>query len=656
MNFYRVLKVSFRYKWSILFSILTALGVGVMWGANLSAVYPFMEITFKGQTLQAWMDQTIAQSEIEITKFRQQEDLLQKEEISSEEVAEGLPLTEIQRRLLVEQTTLEWYRFVQKGINRFVPNDAFLTITMLLAGLLLMTLLKIAFLIANTLFITRVTNRTIYDLRNQLFSKCLQLDMARYNNDGSAQMMSRITNDVGGVSTGISNLYGKMIREPLKMLVCLSMAIWINWRLFILTALLLPLIAWIIQKLAKKIKKTSLQIMQEMASLFEKLQEAFYGIKMIKCFTMEDHFRNLFHQQGMILYKKSYKVAFLDILAKGVVEFSGILIVSIALLAGAWLVLSGGTHLFGFQMSERPLSIEWLVMFYVALLGAADPARKLSDIFTSMQNAFASSDRIYELLDEKTEVEEPQHPVPLRETRPDLVFRQVDFDYQPERPVLREINLTIPFGKTLGIVGANGSGKSTLLNLIPRLADPSAGEILLGDIPLKEISLQELHAQIGFVSQDAILFNDTVMNNIRFGRFDATDETVVEAAKQAFAHEFIETLLPQGYQTSLGPHGNLLSGGQRQRIALARVILRNPKILLLDEATSQIDLESERSIQEALAQFQRNRTMILVTHRLSILDLADEIVVMESGRITDCGTHEELLKRSPFYARLHQNA
>ncbi|MDO4584113.1 MAG: ABC transporter ATP-binding protein [Planctomycetia bacterium] len=654
MNFYRVLKVSFRYKWSILFSILSALGVGVMWGANLSAVYPFMEITFKGQTLQAWIDQTIAESELEIENFCRQEEMCRGGELSAEEVAEGLTLAEIQRRRLVEQTTLEWYRFVQKGIYRFVPDDAFQTIALLLVGLLLMTLVKIAFLVANTLFITRVTNLTIYDLRNQLFDKCLQLDMARYNNDGSAQMMSRITNDVGGVSAGISNLYGKMIREPLKMLVCVSMAIWINWQLFVMTALLLPPIAWIIQKLAKKIKKTSLQIMREVATLFQKLQEAFYGIKVIKCFTMEDHFRNLFHQQGMILYKKSYKVAFLDVLAKGVVEFSGILIVSIALLVGAWLVLSGGTHLFGIQMSQRPLSIEWLVMFYVALLGAADPARKLSDIFTSMQNAFASADRVYELLDEKTEVVEPQHPVPLTATSPDLVFRHVDFDYQSDRPVLRDVNLTVPFGKTIGIVGANGSGKSTLLHLIPRLADPTAGEILLGGVPLKEISLRELHAQMGVVSQDAILFNDTVMNNIRFGRFDATDDEVVEAAKQAFAHEFIETLLPQGYQTSLGPHGNLLSGGQRQRIALARVILRNPKILLLDEATSQIDLESERSIQEALAKFHRDRTMILVTHRLSILDLADEIVVMESGRITDRGTHEELLKRSPFYARLHQ--
>lgn len=627
-----------------------------MWGANLSAVYPFMEITFKGQTLQAWIDQTIAESELEIEKFCRQEEMCRGGELPAEEVAEGLTLAEIQRRRLVEQTTLEWYRFVQKGIYRFVPDDAFQTIALLLVGLLLMTLVKIAFLVANTLFITRVTNLTIYDLRNQLFDKCLQLDMARYNNDGSAQMMSRITNDVGGVSAGISNLYGKMIREPLKMLVCVSMAIWINWQLFVMTALLLPPIAWIIQKLAKKIKKTSLQIMREVATLFQKLQEAFYGIKVIKCFTMEDHFRNLFHQQGMILYKKSYKVAFLDILAKGVVEFSGILIVSIALLVGAWLVLSGGTHLFGIQMSQRPLSIEWLVMFYVALLGAADPARKLSDIFTSMQNAFASADRVYELLDEKTEVVEPQHPVPLTTTSPDLVFRHVDFDYQSDRPVLRDVNLTVPFGKTIGIVGANGSGKSTLLHLIPRLADPTVGEILLGGVPLKEISLQELHAQMGVVSQDAILFNDTVMNNIRFGRFDATDDEVVEAAKQAFAHEFIETLLPQGYQTSLGPHGNLLSGGQRQRLALARVILRNPKILLLDEATSQIDLESERSIQDALAKFHRNRTMILVTHRLSILDLADEIIVMESGRITDRGTHEELLKRSPFYARLHQEA
>ena len=395
--------------------------------------------------------------------------------------------------------------------------------------------------------------------------------------------------------------------------------------------------------------------MKEVAKLFETLQETFFGIKIVKCFTLEEHVRERFFSQGRTIYGKALKVSFLDALAKGLVECSGILLVSIALLVGAWLVLTGNTTLFGFPMSERPLSIEWLVMFYVALLGAADPARKLSDIFTSIQNAIAVADRVYELIDTPVKVADPENPVSLDGNSMDLEFRNVDFDYTPDRPVLRGVNLTIPHGKTVAIVGANGCGKSTLLNLIPRLADPTSGEVLLGGVSLRDMTQKDLHSRLGLVSQDAILFDDTIYENIRFGRFDATKEEVIAAAKLANAHEFIENTLPQGYETPIGPLGNLLSGGQRQRIALARVILRDPKILLLDEATSQIDLESERSIQESLSIFHQNRTVVIVTHRLGILALADEIVVMENGRIIDQGTHEELMDRCGFYRNLYQD-
>ncbi|MDO4573976.1 MAG: ABC transporter ATP-binding protein [Planctomycetia bacterium] len=649
MNFWKIVKTSLRYRWSIVLSILTAMGVSVLWGANLSAVYPFMEITFKGQTLQQWIDNTIAQSESQIATFQRDYDAISTQPDRENDAAL------LQRKLRTEETALYGYRLTQRFVCRFVPNDAFATIALLLAVLLSLTALKIAFLIANTLFVTRVVNRTIYDVRNQLFDKCLELDMARYNNRSSAELMSRITNDVGGIATGISYLYGKLIREPLKMFVCLGLAIWINWQLFVVTAMILPPIAWIISKLAQKIKKVSRQIMAEVARLFEKMQETFYGIKIVKCFTMEEHMRDLFQKQGLVLYRKSYTIAFLDVFAKCVVEFSGILIVSIALLVGAWLVLSGGTTLFGIPMAERPLTIEWLVMFYVALLGAADPARKLSDIFTSMQNAVASADRIYELLDAPVAVRDPEHPKTLENPRPDLVFSNVSFDYQPDRPVLRGIQLTLKFGQTYAIVGPNGCGKSTLLNLIPRLADPTSGTISLGGIPLPEMTQHDLHTCIGLVSQDAILFDDTVRNNIRFGRPSATDEEVIAAAKKAFADPFIQSVLPQGYDTPLGPHGGLLSGGQKQRIALARVILREPKLLLLDEATSQIDLESERDIQEAIAMFRNNRTTLFVTHRVSMLALADTIIVMDSGRITDLGTHAELLQRNPFYKGLYTN-
>lgn len=652
MKFWKIVKSSFRYRWNIFFCIVTALGVSLLWGTNLSAVYPFMQITFKGQTMQNWVDDSIQECETRIQDYEVRKSELSATPDDARKNHEDLTL--LSHKIQLEETSLHGYTWLRTLIYRFLPTTPFATIAVLLAALLLMTVLKTGFLVANSVLVAKIANRTIYDIRNQLFDKCLALDVGSYNQDGSAVLMSRITNDVGGIGSGLSDLYGKMIREPLKMFVCLGIAVWIHWQLFVVTMLVLPLVAWCIGKLARKIKLFSRQIMQEVAKLYQNIQETFSGIKIVKCFTMEEHMRGQFQTQGRVIYRNSLRVAFFDVLAKGLIECSGILIVSIALLVGAWLVLTGNTSLFGVPMSDRPLSIEWLVMFYVALLGAADPARKLSDIFTSLQNAAAVADRVYELLEAPLRVADPEKPVSLEGNSMDLEFRNVSFDYTPDRPVLHNINYTVPFGKTIAIVGANGSGKSTLLNLIPRLADPTHGEILLGGVSLKDVTQHDLHTRLGLVSQEAILFDDTVYNNIRFGSFDATEEEIISAAKKAHADEFIRNVLPQGYETQLGPLGNLLSGGQRQRIALARVILRNPQILLLDEATSQIDVESERSIQDALSEFHIGRTVIIVTHRLGILELADEIVVMENGRITDCGTHTELMTRCAFYQKLRQ--
>ena len=648
MNFWKIVKISFRHPWNIVFCVITALGVGLLWGMNLSAVFPFMQITFKGETMQTWAEKSVTESTQRIEE-------LERELAGAGAEAGNLAPKDrmfLEHKIKVERATRSGYELLHSLFCRYLPTTPFGTIVVLLIALLGLTVLKTLFLIANSVLVARIANETIFEVRNRLYDKCLALEVARYNQEGSAVLMSRITNDVAGIGTGLTDLYGKMIREPLKMFVCLGIALWINWQLFVVTLCILPLIAWAIQKLAKKIRKTSRQIMKEVAKLYQTIQETFFGIKIVKCFTLEEDQQKRFQVQGRVIYRNSLKVAFLDVLAKGLVECSGILLVSIALLVGAWLVLTENTTMFGIPMAERPLEIEWLVMFYVALLGAADPARKLSDIFTSVMNAVAVSDRVYELLESPVQIRDPEKPKTLEGKTLDLAFRNVDFDYAPDRPVLKNVNFTIPFGKTVGIVGPNGCGKSTLLNLIPRLADPVSGEVLMGGVSLKELAQKEIHEQIGLVSQDAILFDDTVMENIRRGRLDATDEEVIQAAKQAKADAFITKELPQGYATPLGPLGNSLSGGQRQRLALARVILRDPKFLLLDEATSQIDLESERAIQESLAEFHQGRTVVMVTHRLGILGIADEIIVMENGQITDHGTHEELMNRCKFYQRL----
>jgi ATP-binding cassette, subfamily B, bacterial MsbA len=271
-----------------------------------------------------------------------------------------------------------------------------------------------------------------------------------------------------------------------------------------------------------------------------------------------------------------------------------------------------------------------------------------------LQRAVAACDRIFARLDRQPQIHSPAAPVDCPRHHRDLVLEHVDFAYYPGQPVLEDIDLRIPFGQTVAIVGPNGCGKSTLANLIPRFADPARGVIRLDGVPLGNLRVRDLRSQIGLVTQDPFLFDDTVFNNIRYGRVKASREEVVEAAKRAHAHRFIESDLPQGYDTVVGALGGRLSGGQRQRIALARAILRDPAILILDEATSQIDLESEQAIQEALESFIRDRTTLLITHRLAVLSLADRIVAMESGRIIDAGTHEEMLARCGLYRRLHQ--
>jgi ATP-binding cassette, subfamily B, bacterial MsbA len=312
------------------------------------------------------------------------------------------------------------------------------------------------------------------------------------------------------------------------------------------------------------------------------------------------------------------------------------------------------TRLLGIEMCTLPLSLSQLMMFFGLLAGASDPARRLTEVFGRFQRASAASDRVYQLLDREPSVWDPPQPKPLGRHRRELLLDHVSFRYTSQQLVLDDINLRIPFGETVAIVGPNGCGKSTLVNLISRFFDPVGGCVRLDGIDLRDVRLRDLRDQIGVVTQETLLFDDTVYNNIRYGCPHATREQVFEAAKQAHAHKFIEQKLDHGYDTVVGQGGGRLSGGQRQRIALARAILRDPSILILDEATSQIDLESEQLIHKVLEQFIRHRTTVIVTHRLATLALANRIVVLDGGRVADLGSHDQLLDRSDLYRRLHQ--
>jgi len=656
-NFGRALRLAIRHRWALVASVLTALIVGVLWGANIGAMYPFVEIALQGKSLQQSLAQRILDAQAKLAELEVQSSSLERaaEKAGPEEKARiEAQLVPIQAGMDAEQKALRWYQVLEPYVDDYIPTDPFQTLVLLIGVLLAATVVKNYFLMANTLLVARLSSLGTLELQKLFFARTLRMDMATFTSDGTSDLMSRFTYDMQNLATGTNTLFGKVVREPLKMLACLVGAAVICWRLLVFSLIVAPLAAFLIRWLAKAVKRTSRRAMEEMAQLYGTLAETLQGIKIVKAFTMERHERLRFSRNCKEFFHKSMRIARYDSLTRPVTEIMGILIVCLAILSGAYLVLNGETHVLGIRMSSRPLSWSDLLVFYGFLIGTADPARKLSDVFTQLQAGAAAADRIYAMLDREPRIRDPEHPRALPRHSRELALEGVDFAYQPGQPVLQDINLRIRFGETIAIVGPSGCGKSTLASLIPRFADPTSGTIRLDGVPITEVRLRDLRGQIGLVTQDPLLFDDTVTNNIRYGSPQAGDQQVIEAAKRACAHGFIEKELPDGYQTVVGPLGGQLSGGQRQRIALARAILRDPAILILDEATSQIDLESESLIQKALEQFTGGRTVIIITHRLSALALADRIVVMQDGGILDVGTHQELVARCPFYRRLYQ--
>lgn len=656
-NFGRVLRQALNFRFTVAGTLICALAVAVLWGGNITAVYPIADVVFQGRSLSQWVDAEIDRARGETKSLeesaRRSAAQLQKAPPSERRLL-AAQLATAEERLTAERRALRFYQWIKAPIDRYLPRDPFQTLVVIICLLVLGTVIKDVFLTIGCLLVDRVAHLTTFDLRNEFYRRTLRLDLAAFGDSGTSDLLSRFTYDMDAVSGGIQTVFGRAVREPLKMLACLAAAGWICWRLLLLSLIIAPLAGYLIALLAKTLKRANRKAMEEMSALYNVLVETFSAIKVVKAFTMERHERRRFHAISKKCYRKAMRIALFDSLVSPVTEFMGICTISLAILAGAYLVLKGETHLMGIKMSDRPLTYGSLLVFYGMLAGVSDPARKLSEVFNRIQRAAAASDRVYHCLDREPTIVDCDNPQPLPRHHREIAFDNVHFGYSPEHLVLERINLRIAAGETIAIVGPNGCGKSTLANLIPRLYDSTAGVVSIDHKDVRQVRLADLRRQIGIVTQETLLFDDTVFNNIRYGAPHATRDEVIEAAKRAHAHRFIEQRLEHGYQTMVGSHGSRLSGGQRQRIALARAILRDPAILILDEATSQIDLESEQLIHKVLEQFARNRTAIIITHRLATLALADRIVVMEAGSIIDVGTHEQLLARCDLYRRLYQ--
>lgn len=646
-NFRRVLKIALCHRANVIACLLTSLVVAVLWAGSLSAVFWVVDVVMLNKSIPEWIDEQVAGSRQEVATATADIERLSDD---PEKNRHAIQSAEFQLTLHTERA--EKFAWISPLVHRWLPTTAYKTLVIVCAAVMLSTLIKSLFRIINQVLIARLGNRVGFELRKLFYDHLLRLDMSSYSHQGRGDLMNRCTTDLNSMSRGVQTLFGLAIREPLKMLACFLGAAFISWRLLLLTILVVPPSFYLIRRLAKALKRANRRAMEELSIIYETLTETLAGMKLIKAFTTEDVERNRFDSSAHIYYRRQMRIAGYNSLVSPVTETLGIAMVLTAALAGGYLVLGGHTDLFGIRISNVKLDHGHMSMFFAMLVGMSDPARRLSNVFNDLQQADAASDRVYQVLDTRPTIQDPPKPKPLPALTKSIRFENVGFGYLPDKPVLQDIDLEVAAGETIAIVGTNGCGKTTLLSLVPRFYDPSPGRITIDDVDISDVRLRDLRSRIGMVSQETLLFNDTVAANISYGAGNVSVEAVEEAARKAYAHQFISQKLPKGYNTVVGPGGNRLSGGQRQRIALARAILRDPEILILDEATSQIDVESEKLIHQVLAEFTRNRTTIIITHRMSTISLADRVVVMDKGRVLDAGRHELLLSRCDVYQRL----
>ncbi len=663
-NFLRALRYAVPYRKRLVVSVLCAVFAAIFWGLNFTAIYPVLKLLRTEQTPQEWIDGCIAEYQRDIDKLQSEADRLGEEEKQLEKLPpsnfkdrrerdNNAALVKVQSRLEVARRTLYHNQIARKYIYSFVPADCFQTLALVLGAVVLAVGIKGVFEFGQESLVGSVVNLSLFDLRNRFYRNVIHLDVDQFNQQGTSELMARFTNDMEVLGAGLKTLFGKVVAEPLRALACVVVACYISWQLTLMFLILVPIALFILNKVGRLMKRATHRLLERMSDIYKILQESFKNIRVVKAFTMEPYERRRFRSATKDYYHKAMKVVNLDALASPIIEVLGVAAIAGALLVGSYLVLSRETHLLGMRMTMQPLEAEALLQLYALLAAIADPVRKLSSVYTRLQSGFAAADRIFFFYDRQPTVRRNAEGPRLPRHHHAVEFRDVCFSYDPQTPILTNIHLQVRAGETIALVGRNGCGKTTLVGLIPRFYDPDHGTILIDGVDIRTANLRSLRGQISVVTQDTMLFDDTIYNNIVYGNRRATREEVEEAARQAQIHDHILSLT-QGYDTHVGEAGVKLSGGQKQRIALARAILRNPAILILDEFTSQIDSASEMEINRAIKDFMRGRTTFVITHRLHTLEMADRIVVVDSSRIVAVGTHRELLLSCSLYQRLHE--
>ncbi len=489
---------------------------------------------------------------------------------------------------------------------------------------------------------SRIKVDVVRNMRMHIFSNVTQLHIGYFNANRKGDLMSRFTNDIGEVEVGVVSSLKSVLKEPITIIVYLVVLFAISTKLTLFTLILLPITGVIVAEIIKRLKRKAKQSQEAMGRIVNIIDETFSGMRVIKAFNARHFILKKMDDETAYHRKVNLSIARKNELSSPVSEFLGVIIVAVILYYGGQLVMRGDNEL-------KPEVFMGFLAFFASMI---QPAKNFSNGITSLQKGTVAAQRVFDVVDTTPEILNKPDARPITAFTNAIEFRNVSFSYDREA-VLKNINLRIERGKTIALVGPSGGGKSTLADLVPRFYDPTQGEVCVDGIALPEYDLDALRKLMGVVTQESILFNDTIFNNIAFGMENVSEEAVMHAARVANAHDFIMQT-PEGYNTVIGDRGSRLSGGQRQRLAIARAVLKNPPILILDEATSALDSESERLVQDALTKLMQNRTSLVIAHRLSTIQHADEIVVIQDGHIVERGTHADLLQRGGLYKKLSE--
>lgn len=529
---------------------------------------------------------------------------------------------------------------IKDVIDKVLANKDVFTLNLIVIGILALFFARGFFYFGQRYLMSFVGQKIVNDIREALYRHLQTLSLSYFDKRKTGNIMSNLTNDVTALQTAIAGNLISFVQEAVILVGSLASMLYLYWKLTLLTLVIVPLVVFTIRFFGGRLRQAGHKVQGKMADITALLEEAISGIRIIRSFNREEFEIKRFVVQNDSNFWALMATTRLTAMLTPFIQF-------FAAIAVTGIIWYGGMSVINGEMTAGAL-----IAFLIYAINLANPVRRISEIYGDIQKSLAAADRVFETLDTEPEVKEKDDAVELPRVEGHVCFHHVDFAYDADHPALTDFNLEIQPGEIVALVGPSGAGKSTVANLLPRFYDVTGGSLTIDGTDVRDVTFQSLRQQIGLVPQETMLFNATVRENILYGRLDATDDEIVRAAKAANAHEFISRL-PDGYDTIVGDRGNALSGGQRQRIAIARAILKDPRILILDEATSALDTESEKIVQAALERLMQGRTSVVIAHRLSTIRDADKIVVIDHGRIVEEGTHAELLARGGLYAHLY---